>query len=316
MYKRTETALSTQEALHAFDRMREQIKLTGWDTRVVDEAAQILSCTISQRDYDAATKVAQSCAEILKEWRYLEYWYFEGAPLSVQIALSIGLQLGILQPPIDKKQRIIEFSDFFHNQIAFKTALNYSETVGGWLFPGEAEMLWESVRRTAALPGSVCEIGSWVGRSTILLASACAEHAPNKRLHIVDDWNLGGQPDLYPYLTANRQLKAEFERNLNPWRSNINIHHGEFKDVFAELKRECPYGLDLVFHDAGHTPKDFEQDLPLVAQLINSGGTLIIHDYVSQHFTESRLTIDEWVRSNPEFVIEKCVGSCAMIGRK
>ncbi len=316
MYKPNKSTLTTPEALLAFKQMRKQLKHTGWDLHAVDEAAQILICTISQSDYATTTMVIQSCVEILKEWRYLEYWYFEGAPLSVQIALSIGLQLGILEPPVDKMQRIDEFTAFFQNQIQFKTALNRSETVGGWLFPSEAEMLWESVRSTVASPGALCEIGSWVGRSTILLASACAAHTPNKLLHIVDDWNFGGQPDLYPYLTANRQLKAEFERNIRPWQSNINIHHGEFKDVHSELMDECPNGLDLVFHDAGHTPKDFQRDLPLLKQLINSGGLLIIHDYVSQHFSESRLTIDDWVSSNPDFTFKNCVGSCALIGRK
>ena len=316
MYKSNEPALISPEALLAINQMRKKLKHTGWDLRIVDDAVQILSCTISPSEYAASPNVIQSCVEILKGWRYLEYWYFEGAPLSVQIALSVGLQLGILSPPVEKMGRIEEFKEFFQNQIAFKTAINRSETVGGWLFPGEAEMLWESVRSTAGSPGSLCEIGSWVGRSTILLASACVKHTPNKLLHIVDDWNFGGQPDLYPYLNANRQLKLEFEKNLKPWQGNIIIHHGEFKNVHAGLMQACPNGLDLVFHDAGHTPKDFERDLPLIAQLINSGGMLIIHDYVSQHFAESRHTIDEWLRSNPNFTLNNCVGSCALIEKK
>ena len=316
MARLTSNSFASLEISQAFDQVRERLAPTGWDLRAVDEAEQILACMISQREYDAATKVVQSRTEILKEWRYLEYWYFEGAPLSVQISLLVGLQLKLLIPPVNQTQRIGEFTMFFQDQIAFKTARNRSEVVGGWLFPGEPEMLWESVRRTAKTLGDLCEIGSWVGRSTILLASACAEHSPQKCLHVVDDWSFGGQPDIYPYLTTGRHLKAEFEDNLSPWRSIIKIHYGEFKDVFSGLEQECPQGLALVFHDAGHTPEDFERDLPLITPLINSGGLLLIHDYVSRRFSASREAIDRWINSNPDFVLEKVVGCCALIARK
>lgn len=170
-----------------FDEIRALLTSAGWDARAVDEGKEILDSLLSEEIYNTKSKIVQSRTEILKNWRYLEYWYFEGAPLSVQVALYVGLKMGILTPPQDQLDRIAEFDAHFLNQFAFKTALNTSETVGGWLFPGEPEFLWEGVRQTRDIPGNLCEVGSWTGRSTILLASACQYLSPSKTLHIIDD---------------------------------------------------------------------------------------------------------------------------------
>ena len=296
-----------------FDDIKGLLASAGWDTRAVDEAIEILDSLLSEDIYNTKSKIVQSRTEILKNWRYLEYWYFEGAPLSVQVALYIGLKTEILTPPPSQSDRITEFNTHFTKQLAFKTALNTSETVGGWLFPGEPELLWEGVHQTRNIPGNLCEIGSWTGRSSIMLASACQHVSPNKTLHIIDDWRFGGQPDLYPYLTDNRQLKDEFEHNLAPWGDRLHIHEGVFQKVHLDLLKASPSGLSMIFHDAGHTPEDFERDLPIIAALLNRGGLLFVHDYISKNFKPGHEVIDRWVANNPEFTIEKVVGSCAQI---
>lgn len=304
---------SGQHKLQIFDEIKGLLASAGWDARAVDEAKEILDSLLSEDIYNTKSKVVQSRTEILKNWRYLEYWYFEGAPLSVQVALYVGLKMEILAPPQDQLDRITEFDTHFSNQLAFKAALNASETVGGWLFPGEPELLWEGVRQTRDIPGDLCEFGSWTGRSTILLASACQYASPSKTLHIIDDWGFGDQPNLYPYLTDNRQLRDEFEHNLAPWSGLLQIHEGVFEKVYADLLRASPDGLSLIFHDAGHTPEDFERDLPLLAAQLNRGGLFFVHDYISKNFKPGHEVIDRWVANNPEFKIEKVVGSCAQI---
>lgn len=308
--------LLTPESDALFDRIREDIALTGWNLGSVDEAKHVLRSVISDAEYSENSAVVQSRAEILKGWRYLEYWFFEGAPLSVQIACYVGLKAGLLIAPKDSAQRVNEFFAFFEQQIAFKVALNQSETVGGWLFPGEPELFWEVTQRVAKVPGDLCEIGSWLGRSTILLASACSTLSPEKKLHVIDDWNYGGQPETYPYLTANRRLKEEFDQNLRPWQSILTVHQGAFHTVHPDLGAACKDGFSFIFHDAGHTPQDFMRDLPLIESLLNSRGVLLIHDYAWEPFGESREVIDRWISANERFTMEKIVGWCAVIGSK
>lgn len=297
----------------ALDRAKSLVSSAGWSTGSVEDAVEILDELLSPDTARGRSSVVSSRTEILRHWRYLDYWYFEGAPLSVQVALYVALRLNLMNPPHERKDRIAEFIEYFENQCAFKAALNTSETVGGWLFPGEPELLWEAVRRTSSLAGNLCEIGSWTGRSTILLAAACQHASPAKSLHVVDDWRFGDKPNLYPYLTEGRRLKAEFEHNLRPWRDRIRIHEGNFRRIHTNLGKACPDGLSLVFHDAGHSPEDFERDLSLIAPLINKDGLLLIHDYVSKNFQAGRTAIDQWLASRPEFVLEKVVGSCAQI---
>lgn len=313
MDKRRQSGASVLEKATAFSRVRALLAPTGWNERAVDEASEILESFLSVEVLRRQSKVIQSRTSILENWRYLEYWYFEGAPLSVQIALYVGIELNLLMPPDDQREKLAEFTAFFRAQFAFKSALSASEVVGGWLFPGEAELLWEGVRQTKDMAGSICEIGSWTGRSTILLAAACAHYSPRKAVHIVDDWMFGGKPSLYPYLSDGRGLRDEFEQNLAPWRNLISIHEGEFGAVYENLENNCPDGLSLAFHDAGHNSEDFERDLGLVAPLLRDGGLLFIHDYVSKNFPSGREAIDKWLEREEAFVIEKVVGSCAQI---
>ena len=301
---------------HSLERLRPSVAAAGWSTNAVDEARRVLLAVIAQSSYQSASPAIQSKAEILLDWRYLEYWYFEGAPLSVQIALWVGMETGLLHPPSSGIKRINEFVAFFPRQLAFEAAKRRAEIVGGWIFPGEAELFWDSIESTTLVAGDVAEIGSWVGRSSIVLAAGLETLSPTKRLHVVDDWCFGGQPNLYPYLSDKRILRAEFEENTASWSERIVIHEGLFQDVSGEMARASEAGFSLIFHDAGHTPADFERDLPLIAPLLNPGGCLLIHDYVSKHFGESRATIDAWVASHPHISLDTTVGTCAVIKRR
>lgn len=308
------TSLHSVESMLAS--MLPDIAATGWSTSAVDDARDILLAVVSKDKLQSAKPSVRSKAEILREWRYLLYWYFEGAPLSVQLALWVGLKVGLLTPPVDGQKRIDEFLTFFPRQIAFEAAKRKSETVGGWIFPAEAELFWEIIDATATTPGDVAEIGSWTGRSSILLAAGLKAISPSKRLHLVDDWCFGGQPSLYPYLSDARDIRSELEENVAPWRERIVVHEGLFQNAVPMMTQASPEGFSLIFHDAGHTAVDFLRDLPLIYPLLNHGGYLLIHDYVSINFCEAKETIDVWVASNADLVMERSVGTCAVIARR
>jgi len=303
-------------AQSSLQQMRPKIAAAGWRVESADEALDILSAVTSHASYASASAAIRSKAETLLQWRYLDYWYFEGASLSVQLALWAGLESGVLEAPPARRARIAEFVAFFPRQLALEAAKRASEIVGGWIFPGEAELFWESLDTVSPLRGDVLEIGSWVGRSSIVLAAGLQAISPSKRLHVVDDWCFGGQPALYPYLSDARDLRAEFEENTSPWRQNIVIHDGLFQNLAAQIAKASGVGFSLVFHDAGHTPADFSRDLPLIEPLLNPGGCLIIHDYVSKQFGESRATIDAWIAARPAMTLERTLSTCAVIRNK
>ncbi|MDP1740939.1 class I SAM-dependent methyltransferase [Polaromonas sp.] len=296
----------------ALARMETSLEGTGWGRCHVDEARQILQLMDGDTGDENISAAARSKAQILSKDRYFDYWYFEGAPLSVQIALAIALDTGAFVPAARQERKCEEFLAFFRGQLAFKRALNWSETVGGWLFPGEAENLWKTVQDYSATDFGICEIGSWTGRSTTLLGAARAHFCPGKPLHAIDDWNFGGQPDLYPYLSGARALRLEFEANTAAFLDAPTIHEAKFQD-FAISPAAAGLKFDLVFHDAGHTVEDFERDLPLLAPLLAPDATLLIHDYVSHHFSAARQVIDQWVAADSGRSLERTLGSTAVI---
>lgn len=307
------TNASNEAALaYAFTQIEQSLSGTGWDAHHVAEARQIVGLLNGTINPAGVSTVVKSKAEILREDRYFQYWYFEGAPLSVQIAFEAGLVAGAFIPDVDQIEKCTQFQEFFKSQLAFKRALNWSESVGGWLFPGEAENIWKAVRERAGTAHGICEIGSWAGRSTIVLGAARELYCPGKPLHVIDDWQFGGQPELYPYLSDARALRLEFEENTRGYLKDSVIHESTFQD-FAASTSNLPGKFDLVFHDAGHTAQDFERDLPLLERLLAPQATLLIHDYVSHNFGEARQVIDNWIHADPTRKLELTLGSTAVI---
>lgn len=294
--------------------LRPKVAAAGWNPRAVEEGREILRCVLIPGVLERAPRTIRSKAEILIGWNYLEYWYFEGAPLSTQVALFVGLESGAIRPPREGEDRMVDFRRFFLRQLAFESAKRRSEVVGGWLFPNEAELFWDCLGSIRDIPGDVMEIGTWVGRSTILLAAGCEALAPGKRLHVVDDWQFGNQPTLYPYLTARRELRAEFEENLGAWNDLLVVHESTFQAAAPMLARTHG-GFALVFHDAGHTADDFQRDLPLIYSLLNPGGILLVHDYVSKNFAEAQAVIDRWVERHDDLSLATTVATTAVIKR-
>lgn len=294
--------------------LRPKVAAAGWDPRAVEEGREILRCVLNPAVLERAPLAIRSKAEILIGWSYLEYWYFDGAPLSTQVALFVGLESGALRPPREGEERMADFRSFFLRQLAFEAAKRQSEVVGGWLFPNEAELFWDCLASISDVPGDVMEIGSWVGRSTILLAAGCEALAPGRRLHVVDDWQFGNQPTLYPYLTARRELRAEFDENLAAWNDLLVVHEGTFQAA-APMLTQIHGGFSLVFHDAGHTADDFQRDLPLIYSLLNPGGVLLVHDYVSKNFAEAQAVIDSWIEKHHDLSLAATVATTAVIKR-
>ncbi len=74
----------------------------------------------------------------------------------------------------------------------FDSAWALASTAAGWLTEDQGRLLWDEARRLA--PGAtVLEIGSFQGRSTIVLGSAVAERDGHVVAvdPFVDDWKFG-----------------------------------------------------------------------------------------------------------------------------
>jgi predicted O-methyltransferase YrrM len=148
----------------------------------------------------------------------------------------------------------------------FEAAWAVGDTVPGWLTRDQARLLWDSA---AAVPagGTVLEIGSHQGRSTVVLARA----ADGARVVAVD-------PFVEGRLFGGAGTRARFEANMA--RAGV----GDVVTLVArrstDLRPEWAAPIDLLYVDGKHDYWTVTDDLRWAAHL-PAGGVLLLHDCFS-----------------------------------
>jgi len=111
----------------------------------------------------------------------------------------------------------------------------------------------------------VLELGSWHGRSTVLLASVA------KMLHAVDwhrgDPHSGNSDTLGPMVQKLRQHGLE---------DSVVLHVGRNEDVLPLFRDGL---FDLIFVDSFHTYEAVQRDIDLTRRLLAPDGIMVFHDY-------------------------------------
>ena len=153
-----------------------------------------------------------------------------------------------------------------------------SAEIDGWIFEGEHEYLWKLA--TGSAEGDILEIGTWMGKSTCILAGACIERAPNTKVLCIDPFDLSG---------AGGQ--AEYHKRLLPGKTDTlqvflsNARKLGFRDWVMPIVARSEVALPLltmqarlVFIDGNHDLRSIQRDVQLSLPLIAEGGVLAIHD--------------------------------------
>jgi predicted O-methyltransferase YrrM len=133
-----------------------------------------------------------------------------------------------------------------------------------------------------ACGGTVLELGSQFGRSTIALASAAA------RVHSVD-WHKGD-----PHAGILDSLET-FMRNLERYgvRNNVVAHVGKHEDVLPGLARGF---FDLVFIDSFHEKEAVERDTALALPVMKPKAVFCYHDYKDPSFPGVGQAVDAFAK--------------------
>lgn len=151
------------------------------------------------------------------------------------------------------------------------------EQVQGWMTKAQAQRLW-----SAAAPlqgtGRIVEIGSYHGRSAIILASAAVSGV---QVFAIDPH---GGNDRGP-----QQLEGEFEdgqrdhetflRNLAEAGVAARVQH--VRKPSQDATDDIPGLLDVVYIDGAHRFQPARADIVRWGAKVAPGGTLLIHDSFS-----------------------------------
>lgn len=154
-------------------------------------------------------------------------------------------------------------------------ALAAIEGLGGWLTEGQARLLWDHARGVPA-GGRIVEIGSFQGRSTIILAAAAPEsveviaidpHAGNDR----------GPQEVRERLEAESEMDHQlFLENLerNGLRDRVRYVRRPSNEALYEIDGE----VSLLYIDGAHRYRPARDDMLLWGARVPLGGVLLLHD--------------------------------------
>ena len=156
----------------------------------------------------------------------------------------------------------------------FEEALRLIDGVEGWLSEGQARMLWDCAREVRA-PGRIVEIGSFRGRSMIVLASAAA---PGVELVSIDPH---GGSDRGPQEIAADARRGDadndaFESNLS--RAGVRDRVRHVRMFAREAVGEVAGDIDLLYIDGAHRYQPVREDIELWGARVAPAGTMLMHD--------------------------------------
>lgn len=182
-------------------------------------------------------------------------------------------------------------------------ALPLVQSIPGWLRPEDASIIYDLAR---ASDGPILEIGTYCGKSTILMALAVRDAGGGQLVYSVD-------VDLVTQRTAMAEARS---RGLE---QRILFVHG----TVAAFHRAYPHvGPSLTFVDGDHSRDGVRRDLAVLEQLVPAGGAMLFHDYADPRNEDEacadicvRPTVAEsWVADQCDFKGE--FGCCGLFIRR
>ncbi len=149
--------------------------------------------------------------------------------------------------------------------------------VNGWMTPGQAATLYDSAVR-CGLDSQIVEIGSFQGRSTIVLALAAD---PSTKVIAIDPHagNDRGPQEIQGYDAQASDDNTTFNKNLaDAGVADRVVHLRKFSDdALADV--EGPIGL--LYIDGAHRFAPARSDIVSWGAKVDDGATMLIHDSFS-----------------------------------
>ncbi len=155
--------------------------------------------------------------------------------------------------------------------------LALTDGIDGWMSADQGARLYEAARRCPA-NGRIVEIGSFRGRSTIVLASAAD---PSVEVVAIDPHagNDRGPQEIEGFAAAARTDREVFEQNLAAAGVADRVRHVAAYSDAAHPAVASP--IDVLYVDGAHRFGPARADIRDWGRRIGDGGTLLIHDSFS-----------------------------------
>jgi predicted O-methyltransferase YrrM len=149
--------------------------------------------------------------------------------------------------------------------------------VQGWMSPGQASTLYDAARRCPPT-GTIVEIGSFQGRSTIVLASVAA---PQVEVIAIDPHagNDRGPQEIDGFAEEAEDDNATFRDNLE--RAGVAGRVRHLRMFSDAALGEVSGPIDVLYIDGAHRYAPARDDIRDWGARVADGGTMLIHDSFS-----------------------------------
>ena len=149
--------------------------------------------------------------------------------------------------------------------------------VEGWMTPGQARRLW-TCARVVPVGGHIVEIGSFRGRSVIVLASAAE---PGVEVVAIDPHagNDRGPQEFEGYADHAALDHDVFNANLEAAGVAGRVRH--VRKFSGDALVDVPQPVDLLYIDGAHRFGPALDDIRRWSAKVRPGGDLLIHDSFS-----------------------------------
>ncbi|HEX4717525.1 MAG TPA: class I SAM-dependent methyltransferase [Thermoleophilaceae bacterium] len=160
---------------------------------------------------------------------------------------------------------------------SFKDAFAKAAAIEGWLSETQARRLWEAALRVPA-GGLLVEIGSFRGRSAVVMASALATGA---RLVAIDP-HAGGD-------RGPQEIEAEADRGeadhrafaANMRAAGIESRVELVRLMSSDAHSSVEEAIDVLYVDGAHRFGPARDDIVRWGERVRDGGTMLVHDSFS-----------------------------------
>jgi SAM-dependent methyltransferase len=149
--------------------------------------------------------------------------------------------------------------------------------IQGWLTDAQAERLRAAARRLGAT-ATVVEIGSFHGRSAVVLAQA----APAGTEVVCIDPHLGSDRGPQEIAADHERGQGDFETfHANLARHGVADAVRHVRALSADALDAVPGAVDLLYVDGAHRFRPAGDDLVRWGARVSPGGTMLVHDSFS-----------------------------------
>ncbi|MCP3926690.1 MAG: class I SAM-dependent methyltransferase [Desulfobacterales bacterium] len=149
-------------------------------------------------------------------------------------------------------------------------------------FPGSVSPYTGELLRALILniaPKNVMEVGSFLGASSIWIASAMAEYERANKLYCIDLFSPHKNNPWCPGVELKNPLNFMLDNIKKCSFDNfISVHQGDSKKLIPIITKKIDVSLDFAIIDGDHSVSGCLADFTLIEPFVTTGGYILFHD--------------------------------------